>query len=294
MPTKTFNYEIDGLSYTVVLTETDSGVTASITVNEGHMDVNALYWGDDEFDGESVNLGGPLNMNGAGSQLDGEPVEWDDALALSSPGLGPDGTDKETYLTEGETLTVELDGLTLDDIEFFGIRATSTSNDEGSIKGVSAPDEDNGDDDDDDDDDGADPATYEKVFFVDDLDNLGGLNIIWGDLSEDDLVAAGLDPDAEGTFENHIDYFEYLNEGFLPEGETSAIPSLEAVIFYDSIDPLNEVGRIEGPFEDRDALLDAYAEFTSDFDTSGLMIAMDLGEDDAGSDDDIDDGTIAA
>ena len=67
MAEKVFVYETDGLSYTVTLTqEGDGPVMTTITVNEGQMDVNALYWGDDEHSGASANLGGPLNMNGGG------------------------------------------------------------------------------------------------------------------------------------------------------------------------------------------------------------------------------------
>ncbi len=110
---------------------------ADITITEGFADINALYWGDDDMSGKSASLGGSLNMNGAGSTLDGEKVQWDDARMLSKPGLGPAGTDKATFLQAGDTLSVQLDATSLDDIDFFGIRATSTSTPEGSIKGVS-------------------------------------------------------------------------------------------------------------------------------------------------------------
>ena len=100
---KVFSYEVDGLSYTVTIYEVDGEFRADIQVLEGAMDVNAIYFGDANQSGASASLGGPLNMNGA--QLDGEKVQWDDAVRLSDPGLGPEGTDKEAYLSAGDTLT---------------------------------------------------------------------------------------------------------------------------------------------------------------------------------------------
>jgi hypothetical protein len=136
--TRTFTWQTEGLSYTVtVYTDENGQIMADITVNEGFADINGLYWGDDTMEGKSASLGGSLNMNGSGSTLDGETVQWDDAQMLSKPGLGPAGTEKPTFLQAGDTLTVQLDATSLDDIDFFGIRATSTSTPEGSIKGVS-------------------------------------------------------------------------------------------------------------------------------------------------------------
>lgn len=135
---RTFTWQAEGLSYTVtVYTDEDGQIMADITVNEGFADINALYWADETMEGKSVSLGGSLNMNGAGSTLDGEKIQWDDAQMLSQPGLGPAGSEKATFLQAGDTLTVQLDATSLEDIDFFGIRATSTSTPEGSIKGVS-------------------------------------------------------------------------------------------------------------------------------------------------------------
>lgn len=144
MAEKIFNFEENGLRYTVTLTQEDGGpVMYTITVHEGQMDVNALYWGDDDHSGRSENLGGPLNMNGAGSRYDGQKVQWDDAVELSRPGLGPQGSSKETFLAAGDELGPRLlsNDASLDEISFLGVRATSTSTPEGSIKGVSVPEE---------------------------------------------------------------------------------------------------------------------------------------------------------
>ncbi len=70
---KIFTYEVEGLSYTVSLYEENGQILADIAVTEGSMDVNAVYFGDDDFSGKSESLAGPLNMNGA--SLDGEKVQ---------------------------------------------------------------------------------------------------------------------------------------------------------------------------------------------------------------------------
>ncbi len=217
---RTFSYNFDGLSYEVtVRTGEDGNLVADISVLEGEMDVNAIYWGDDDFDGDSFSLGGPLNMNGDGQFYEGERIEWDDAIELSRPGLGREGTDKETFLQAGETLSVDLpEGLELDDIDFFGIRATSV-NDGGSIKGVSGDpeiedpqddDEDNGDD------DNGDDATFDKVIFSGEFDFGSGLesfNVsiqMPDDREQPDPTFANLtflDEDKEGTLEDYVERF---------------------------------------------------------------------------------------
>ena len=83
--------------------------------------------------GPSAALPGPLNMNGAGSS-----VQWDGAVKLSNPGLGKNADTKDSYLTEGESAVYTLPGVdSLDDLAFIGVRATSTTTPEGSIKAVS-------------------------------------------------------------------------------------------------------------------------------------------------------------
>lgn len=106
--------------------------TFEIQCVTGYADINALYWHDGVDDGSVFDLGtkkdNSLNMNGTGE-------DWDGGIKLSSTGLGKEGDAKSTYLQEGEFLykTVDLDWSTLDTL---GVRATSTSTAEGSIKGV--------------------------------------------------------------------------------------------------------------------------------------------------------------
>ncbi|MFN3953088.1 MAG: hypothetical protein ACK4LQ_01455 [Pararhodobacter sp.] len=219
MSNKVFEYEENGLSYTVTLTQSPDGtVSAMITVNSGHMDVNAFYWGDSDHSGPSASLGGPLNMNGGGSRFEGERVQWDGAQPLSRPGLGREGANKETYLTEGQSLgPITLDGVSsLDEIDFFGVRATSTSTPGGSIKGVSVPEEPE------EPDHPEDPVceTPDKVFFVFSYNADGAPdNGIF-------ILRDQLDEDAEGTLDDYLDAMLRLYPD--AAGET-----LEEIITYD-------------------------------------------------------------
>ncbi|MEZ5797206.1 MAG: hypothetical protein R3D63_06845 [Paracoccaceae bacterium] len=131
----------DGLTFTVrVYQLPDGSFEAKITVFEGSADFNAVYFGDGVDDGSSTNLNGNLNMSGAGSvDHDGNAVDWDNATVLSKPGLGPSGEDKPTYLSTGRSYTFALDIDSLDEIQDIGVRATSTSTPEGSIKCVLDP-----------------------------------------------------------------------------------------------------------------------------------------------------------
>jgi hypothetical protein len=143
---KIFTYEYDGLKFQVILTEENGVVSAQIKVLEGWADFNAFYWGDDDHSGKSETLPDKnLNMNGEGSQYTDENgdttnVQWDGAQKLSDVGLGKGK--ENNIVSEGETSgSFILAGVTsLDDIDFFGVRATSV-NGEGSIKGVAVPDE---------------------------------------------------------------------------------------------------------------------------------------------------------
>lgn len=148
MAEKLFTYDLGDLKFTVLVFEDPDNpgkFKATISVQEGSADFNAIYWGDDDGVAEFGGFKGKdssLNMNGAdGSTYDGEPVAWDGAAKLSSPGLGTEGTDKNSFIEEGGSFTFDLKGLTsLDDIDFLGIRATSVNGD-GSIKAISVPEE---------------------------------------------------------------------------------------------------------------------------------------------------------
>ncbi len=246
---KVFNYEADGLFYTVTLYEENGMFLADITVEEGAIDVNAIYFGDDNFSGSSASLSGPLNMNG--SRLDGDRVQWDEAVALSDPGLGPEGEDKETYLSEGDTLTLSLDIDSLDDIDIFGVRATSTTTDAGSIKAVS--------DDPDEVEEPEDPS-YDKVFFGSEFSDegapLGGTFILAQEPDPNTYNNLALPEGVEPSFENYVNFF-------LSDEVGGNLAEIESVVFYgtnDQSDP-EELFRLDAPeggFESADALLAAY------------------------------------
>ncbi len=255
-----FDCVVDGLAYTVTIYEQDGAFFADINVVEGAMDVNAVYFGDDDFSGPSAGLRGPLNMNGAGSRFEGEHVQWDDAIALSSPGLGREGADKETYISEGETLSIPLSIESLDDIEYFGVRATSTTNAEGSIKGVSGDAEFHEEPDERDEPDEPQDPTFDKVFFTYDLDGFNnpasGFAIEAEEPDPNPFNLPALPEGTEPTFENYVSYFEEIGGDF---GE------IETVILYETDDDSvpQELFRLDAPeegFADADALLDAFDE----------------------------------
>ncbi len=134
--TKTFDFVYNGLNLQVIATDCGNDTSFVIKCLQGAADINALYWGDDVADKTNVDLGGSLNMNGL-------KLDWDGAIKLSDTGLGQkaiDGTsgaaNKSTYLTTGETYTIKVTGLDWDNVDQLGVRATSTSTAEGSIKGV--------------------------------------------------------------------------------------------------------------------------------------------------------------
>ena len=249
------------------------------------MDVNAIYYGDDDFSGKSENLGGPLNMNG--SRIDGEKVQWDGAFAVSDPGLGRDADTKESFLTEGETLTVELPGISsLDEIDVLGVRATSTSTEDGSIKGVS--------DDPEEPEEPEDPV-FDKVFFgnnYEDASDAMGAFVLAEEPDPNTFGVPSLPEGTEPTFDNYVDYYVSDLGG--------DITTVEAVIFFDN--NAEELFRLEAPeggFAGADELLMAYDDFldTQSGALSGvdLMAALTLPPDDTDAaepmpeDDDIDD-----
>ncbi len=303
---KTFTYSENGIAYTVTVYEDEHGaIKADITVTEGSMDVNAFYWGDDDFTGSSASLGGPLNMNGEGSRYEGERIQWDGAEELSRPGLGREGEDKDTFLAEGETLTVDLDDVhSLDEIDFIGIRATSV-NGGGSIKGVSGdpevedpeePEEPEDPDEPEDPEEPEEPATYGKVWFAefnDEGEPAGGFQVLATE-PEDNVNTPVLPEGTDPTFENYLDY--YLSFGF------NDVEYIDTIIFFEDDEELNEAFRIDAPeggFEDRDAVLDAYAARVQHLDSEAeYFVAMGVDslpdEDEAEELDSDDDDLVAA
>lgn len=268
MPDKTFTYEFEGLSYTVTVYEADGKIMADITVTEGAMDVNAIYFGDDDYSGDSASLSGPLNMNGA--SLDGEQVQWDDAVQLSDPGLGPDGDEKETYLSAGDTLTISLDEAeSLDDIDIFGIRATSTTTEDGSIKAVTPEDPEEPEE--------PEEPYLEKVFFFDsvnaDGDPDGGYYILDEEPNPNTYNNVALPEGTEPTFENYVSYYEGI--------DNNDVTSLEGVSFFTFNGDGNpeEFLRITAPdggFADADELLAAYDEALMEIESSEEDTGADL------------------
>lgn len=261
---KIFTYETDGLAYTVTVYIEDGTVFADITVDEGAMDVNAVYFGDDDFSGSSESLKGPLNMNG--TRLDGEKIQWDEATALSSPGLGREGEDKDTYLQTGDTLTVELDADSLDEIDIFGIRATSTTNDAGSIKGVSSDPEEPEEPED------PEEPTYEKVFFGEAFSDTGfplsGAFILDEEPDPNPYNNLALPEGTEPTFDNYLSFY-------LSDAVGGDVASLQSVVFYgtDADGNPEELFRVDAPdggFEDADDVLAAYDEALIDIEEEGL------------------------
>ncbi|MGX9349987.1 hypothetical protein ACS3QZ_02170 [Shimia sp. W99] len=280
MPEKIFTYEAEGLTYSVVIYEENGEFFADITVEEGGMDVNAIYFGDDDFSGKSESLSGPLNMNGA--RLDGEKVQWDSAAKLSDPGLGPEGTDKETYVGEGDTLTVQLDITSLDDIDVFGIRATSTTTPEGSIKAVSDEPEEPEE---------PEEPLIEKVFFETTVEG-GPINGVYVVDEEREGYGHALGEDVEPTFENYLAYFE---ENIADEDYN--IGTLTNITFYEFGEQgwpveLFNIEAPEGGFQSADEVLEAYYAALEDGalegygGDSGLELMAALSIDDGGEEDD--------
>lgn len=175
------------------------------------MDVNAVYFGDSDFSGPSASLKGPRNMNGGGTQFEGKTVQWDQAVALGQPGLKGQGSNKATFVEAGETLRVKLPISSLDEIEFFGTRATLTSTPEGSIKAVSGnpeepdvPEEPEEPHHPEDPEEPGDAAFYDKVFFAISTDPANGFFLTADGKPVNDLV---LPEGALGTFEDYVNAF---------------------------------------------------------------------------------------
>lgn len=116
-----------GLHFTIVY-DTDAG-TFTVTSLEGKFDLNALWWDDGTSAGSDVKLSkqeNALNMNGSGE-------DWDGMMKLSNAGLGKEGEDKNSFISENETAVFSLAdfGITGDfDVAnggTLGVRATSVN-----------------------------------------------------------------------------------------------------------------------------------------------------------------------
>jgi|GEM_PF-1930200 len=149
MATYTWDYGAagSGLHFTIVFDTSTNKFTVSS--HEGSFDLNALWWGDDEADGAEPTLSkadNSLNMNGANTVWDdqgnatSEDIDWDGYQKLSKPGLGTEGEDKSSFISEGETEEFCADQAFIDFVASLngadftlGVRATSVNGD-GSIK----------------------------------------------------------------------------------------------------------------------------------------------------------------
>ena len=142
-----FGSEAVGLQFSI---QYDQGSnTFTVHCEKGHLDLNAIWLASDSVTGtySLTKSESSLNMNGANTVWDdgassSSKIVWDDFIALSSTGLGSEGTAKSTFISEGETACFNgtLFGFDAFDPTIFttlGVRATSTSIGDG-IKWVDA------------------------------------------------------------------------------------------------------------------------------------------------------------
>lgn len=133
---KTFDIVYAGLTLRVNAIDLGGTTTFEVKCLSGSADVNALYWNDgDATAGEGSLIGfgaksdNSLNMNGTAEA-------WDGGVKLSSAGIGKEGAAKATYLQTGESYAAVGVAVSWSTITHLGVRATTTSTAEGSIKGV--------------------------------------------------------------------------------------------------------------------------------------------------------------
>ena len=143
-----YGSDASGLCFTIDAVSDGAGnTTFTVHVITGSLNFNALYWSD----GDSTKESSLINFTGAKSEnslsMNGSNVVWNDdgtsttakevydgGIKLSDAGLGH-GT--ATYLTaDGTDYTFTVANLDLSQFSTLGVRATSTSTAEGSIKWV--------------------------------------------------------------------------------------------------------------------------------------------------------------
>ena len=142
---KTYTFMVGDKEVTVTLTLENGVVTAKID-SEIDMDVNALFWGDDDGTGDFegyTKKDSSLNMNGEGSLYEGEDgvekVMWDGSDKISSPGSQDVG-----YIEAGgeKPFALSMTPEEFNNLVYFGIRATSVGEDgEDSLKLVGKPED---------------------------------------------------------------------------------------------------------------------------------------------------------
>jgi Bacterial Ig domain len=134
-----YGNDATGLHFTITATDNGSGGTHFIVqVISGSLDLNAIYWSDNDAFVE----GSLLNFTGAKSEanlkLTGDNLVWaddqsssigsyiwDGGIKLSDAGLA--GSGKATYITQGNDYSFDVAELSLEDFPILGVRATSTN-----------------------------------------------------------------------------------------------------------------------------------------------------------------------
>jgi Ca2+-binding RTX toxin-like protein len=145
MATYEWSYGAEGSGLYFTITYDTSTNEFTVTSIEGSFDLNALWWSDGNGtkDGDTSlsKADNSLNMNGSTTVFDddgnatAEKIVWDGYEKLSRTGLGFEGTEKSTYISEGETTTFSgsaaftdfLDSLADGQDFTLGVRATSVS-----------------------------------------------------------------------------------------------------------------------------------------------------------------------
>ncbi len=157
IPVYEFGSDAIGLHFTIQATyngdDAHPQTTFDVHVITGALDLNALYWTDGDTTGKEDHFysftgaksENALNMNGSNVAWadDGTPYSlnelYDGGIKLSDAGLG--STTKPTYLTADPSDTFPSDfhvtaNVNINNFPILGVRATSTSTLEGSIKWV--------------------------------------------------------------------------------------------------------------------------------------------------------------
>jgi hypothetical protein len=138
MAVKTYTIEYDGLTLRVEATDIGGGqLSIKVLSEEGSANINAFYWSDGDTTTGEGSFSGFNTKKDSSLNMEGTDVSWDGGIKLSDAGLGK--TPPSTYLQEGGSYTFTITA-SLEDLNTIGIRATSTSTAEGSIKGVAQVD----------------------------------------------------------------------------------------------------------------------------------------------------------
>ena len=148
MTTYTWEYgdAAAGLQFTIAFD--DSTDTFTVTSLAGSFDLNALWFSDGNTTSDGYTLiksDNSLNMNGSDTVWDdgtssAQTIVWDTYGKLSSTGLGSEGVNKTSFISDGETQTFDLSDFELTSFDpttfdTLGVRATSV-NGTGAIKWV--------------------------------------------------------------------------------------------------------------------------------------------------------------